>query len=150
MPTHCCVPVCKQYGYVDKSGRKLYHKFPSDEGLKKKWIAAIKRDEGPLFRISKATKVWPLHFLETNFWENVASGHRLLKESAVPSIFPFRKTKPPRKPPRQRIPAIPASKKKCNELRLPADSQSSMELANAPDENQPALQEVVADQNVSP
>lgn len=92
-----------------------------------------------------------LHFLETNFWENVASGHRLLKESAVPSIFPFRKTKPPRKPPRQRMfPAIPASKKKCNELHLPADSQSSMELANAPDENQPPLQEVVADQNVSP
>lgn len=128
-----------------------YHRFPSDKGLKKKWIAAIKRDEGSLFRISKATKVCSLHILETNFWENVASGHRLLKKSAVPSIFPFRKTKPLRKPPRQRMfPAIPASKKKCNELHLPADSQSSMELANTPDENQPPLQEVVSDQNVSP
>lgn len=90
-----------------------YHRFPSDVGLKKKWIAAIKRDEGPLFRVSKATKVCSLHFLATDFCTNVASGHRLLLESAVPSIFPFTKTKPPIKLPRQRASStIPAPKPK--------------------------------------
>lgn len=36
-----------------------YHRFPSDAGLKKKWIATIKRDEGPLFRVSKGKKCAP-------------------------------------------------------------------------------------------
>ncbi|KAH7969497.1 hypothetical protein HPB52_018994 [Rhipicephalus sanguineus] len=70
-----------------------------------------------------------------------------VSDEAVPSIFPFRKTKPPRKPPRQRTSsAIPASKKKCTELHPPADSP--MDLASAPDENEAPQQEIVADQNV--
>ncbi|CAN7948855.1 unnamed protein product [Ixodes hexagonus] len=155
MPTHCCVPVCTQYGYADKSGRKVsYHRFPSDAEIKKKWIAAIKRDEGPLFQVSKSTKVCSLHFLETDFWTNVASDHRLLQGSAVPSVFPFRKTKPSRKPPCQRtVSTSPARKSKKNkEHHAPADADSQPpmeeecpEPSSTPDENQPPLQEVLAE-----
>uniref|UniRef100_A0A0K8RLC7 THAP-type domain-containing protein n=1 Tax=Ixodes ricinus TaxID=34613 RepID=A0A0K8RLC7_IXORI len=129
MPTHCCVPVCTQYGYVDKSGRKVsYHRFPGDAEIKKKWIAAIKRDEGPLFQVSKSTKVCSFHFLHTDFFTNVASGHRLLRESAVPSVFPFRKTKPPRKPPRQRTASSAQKSKKSKEQHVPADADSQPQM----------------------
>ncbi|CAN7988745.1 unnamed protein product [Ixodes pacificus] len=128
-----------------------YHRFPGDAEIKKKWIAAIKRDEGPLFQVSKSTKVCSFHFLHTDFFTNVASGHRLLRESAVPSVFPFRKTKPPRKPPRQRTASSAQKSKKSKEQHAPADTDSQPqmeeecpELSSTPDENQLPLQEVSA------
>ncbi|CAN7949879.1 unnamed protein product [Ixodes hexagonus] len=103
MPTHCCVPLCKRYGYANKSGRKVsYHKFPTDVAMKKRWIAAIKRDEGPFFSVSKATKVCSEHFVEGDFWKGAASGRQLLRDTAVPSVFAFQKVKPSRKAPLQR------------------------------------------------
>ncbi|XP_049268707.1 uncharacterized protein LOC119382223 [Rhipicephalus sanguineus] len=105
MPVNCCVPLCTQFGSFDKSGNKVsYHRFPRDEDTYKKWIAAIRRDEGPLFKVCKATKVCSLHFLQTDFVANVANGYRHLHSSAVPSVFPFKQVKPSRKPPAQRAP----------------------------------------------
>ncbi|CAN7977461.1 unnamed protein product [Ixodes persulcatus] len=103
MPTHCCVPLCKRYGYTSESGRKVsYHRFPTDVALKKRWIAAIKRDEGPFFSVSKATKVCSEHFVTADFWNGVASGRQLLRDRAVPSLFAFQKVAPTRKAPLQR------------------------------------------------
>ncbi|CAN8032360.1 unnamed protein product [Ixodes persulcatus] len=100
MPTHCCVPLCKRYGYTSESGRKVsYHRFPTDVALKKRWIAAIKRDEGPFFSVSKATKVCSEHFVTADFWNGVASGRQLLRDTAVPSVFAFQKVAPSRKAP---------------------------------------------------
>ncbi|CAN7987227.1 unnamed protein product [Ixodes pacificus] len=79
-----------------------YHKFPTDVAMKKRWIAAIKRDEGPFFSVSKATKVCSEHFVSADFWNGVASGRQLLRDTAVPSVFAFRKVTPSRKAPLQR------------------------------------------------
>ncbi|XP_064463332.1 uncharacterized protein LOC135374270 [Ornithodoros turicata] len=58
MPPHCCVPMCKQRGLADSDGNKVsFHRFPKDGTQFKKWIIAIKRDEGPDFRVTKYTKV---------------------------------------------------------------------------------------------
>lgn len=89
-----------------------YHGFPADPGMRKKWIVAIKRDEGPLFTVSRSTKVCSHHFLETDFVANVASGRRYLHESCIPSQFCFRPKKPPRKSPRKRQVTAPPPKKK--------------------------------------
>lgn len=62
----------------------------------KKWIVAIKRDEGPEFQIGKSTKVCSKHFRSPS----VASGRSLLRDSAVPSVFAFSKEKKERKPPK--------------------------------------------------
>ncbi|XP_070391023.1 uncharacterized protein [Dermacentor albipictus] len=117
MPVNCCVPLCTQFGGFDKSGQKVsYHRFPRDQDIYKKWIAAIRRDEGPLFTVSKATRVCSLHFLKSDFVANVANGYRHLHQSAVPSIFLFKQPKPSRKPPAQRAPLqkVALSKRKCN------------------------------------
>ncbi|XP_064461767.1 uncharacterized protein LOC135371725 [Ornithodoros turicata] len=112
MPVNCCVPLCTQHGRLDKSGQKVtYHRFPRDPELRKKWIVAIRRDEGTFFTVSNATKVCSHHFLETDFLANVANGYRHLHHCAVPSIFPFCKTKTSRKPPREREPP-PATHRK--------------------------------------
>lgn len=132
MPSSCCVPLCKQYGYVDKSGRRVsYHKFPTDVHMKKRWIIAIKRDEGPQFSVSGATKVCSDHFVESDFWRSMASGRRLLRDTAVPSVFAFRKVKPPRKPPLQRSACPLPSKKTARK-----QEEEAPETLRADNENQ--------------
>ncbi|CAN8002667.1 unnamed protein product [Ixodes pacificus] len=71
--------------------------------MKNRWIAAIKRDEGPFFSVSKATKVCSEHFVTADFWKGVASGRQLLRDTAVPSVFAFQKVTPSRKAPLQRL-----------------------------------------------
>ncbi|XP_064462707.1 uncharacterized protein LOC135373434 [Ornithodoros turicata] len=107
MPTHCCVPLCKQRGTKDSDGNKVsFHRFPNDETLYKKWIIAIKRDEGKDFQVTKCTKVCSKHFRACDFIPGVASGHNLLRDTAVPSVFAFSKPCKVRKPPKQRA-ALP-------------------------------------------
>lgn len=105
MPTYCCVPLCKQSGYLDTSGAKVsFHRFPRNEDTRKRWMAAIKRDEGPSFQVSMATKVCSKHFVTEDFVPNVASGQRMLRDDAVPSVFSFKKPKRVRSAPRARLP----------------------------------------------
>ncbi|KAM7285036.1 tRNA (adenine(37)-N6)-methyltransferase isoform X1, partial [Ixodes scapularis] len=105
MPTYCCVPLCKQSGYLDTSGAKVsFHRFPRNEDTRKRWIVAIKRDEGPSFQVSMATKVCSKHFVTEDFVPNVASGQRMLRDDAVPSVFSFKKPKRVRSAPRARLP----------------------------------------------
>lgn len=99
---------------------------------------AIKRDEGALFNVSKATRVCSLHFIESDFIANVANGYRHLHQAAVPSVFAFKKTKAARKPPAKRTPlrTVPVSKRK----RHVADLEPQAVSANIPaDENSPGV-----------
>jgi hypothetical protein len=49
---HCCVVFCAndwryKDKYYEKTGKVLhFHKFPSNEQLRKEWIVAIRCDEG--------------------------------------------------------------------------------------------------------
>lgn len=81
-----------------------FHRFPKNNENYKRWIAAIKRDEGRHFQVSSVTKVCSRHFLPEDFLPNVASGLKLLRDSAVPSLFSFKKPKQRRRAPRARVP----------------------------------------------
>ncbi|KAH8033808.1 hypothetical protein HPB51_016263 [Rhipicephalus microplus] len=79
-----------------------FHRFPKDAMIYKKWIVAIKKDEGPEFQVGKSTKVCSKHFRSSDFIPSVVSGRSLLRDSAVPSVFAFSKEKKERKPPKPR------------------------------------------------
>ncbi|CAN7981661.1 unnamed protein product [Ixodes pacificus] len=105
MPVHCCAPMCKQRGIKDSNGNKVsFHRFPKDSMVYKKWIVAIRRDEGPEFQVSKWTKLCSKHFHESDYIPSVVSGRKLLRDTAVPSVFSFSKEKTVRKPPKKRAP----------------------------------------------
>ncbi|CAN7981346.1 unnamed protein product, partial [Ixodes pacificus] len=106
MPFHCCVPLCKQKGLKDASGNKMsLFAFPSDPVVRKKWVIAIKRDEGKHFTITKYTKLCSGHFQQSDYPPNVAGNRRYLKQQAVPSVFAFNVSKkPPKKKPCERQP----------------------------------------------
>ena len=92
MPTSCCVPECTKKGYLHENGRKVSHfKFPDDPLRRKKWIHAIRRDEGVYFQIQEWTKVWSRHFREYDFIKTL-SGRRDLRSNAVTSLFPWSRT----------------------------------------------------------
>ncbi|XP_077508362.1 uncharacterized protein LOC144119669 [Amblyomma americanum] len=86
--------VCPSKRRAQKQG--LFSRVPQKSWFEKKWIAAIRRDEGKEFRISKHTKVCSKH--------NYATGTRRLKNDAVPSIFSFahKQSKVQRKPSKKR------------------------------------------------
>lgn len=57
----------------------------------RKWIHVIRGDPGINFTLGQTTKVCSKHFTPDDFVPNVASGRLYLKDSAVPSVFPFSK-----------------------------------------------------------
>ena len=80
-----------------------FHKFPSDKSSRDEWIRAIRRDVGKYFSITKNTRVCSRHFKESDFERSLA-GKRILKATAVPSIFPWKESSPKkRKPPTARV-----------------------------------------------
>ena len=92
MPTHCCVPGCVKKGYSDEDGNKVsYIIFPVEKGLRKKWIHAIRRDEGKDFQIKPTTKVCSRHFRENDIKKTLA-GKFQLRPGAVPSLFSWTRT----------------------------------------------------------
>ena len=103
MPTHCCVPGCTKEGYREEHGSKVsYFQFPREKIVKKKWIQAIRRDEGKDFKISDSTKVSSRHFRNEDLKKTLA-GKICLKPGAIPSIFSWIRTSPrKRKPPTER------------------------------------------------
>ncbi|KAM7313600.1 uncharacterized protein ISCGN_003453 [Ixodes scapularis] len=64
-----------------------YFGFPKDKELFKKWIVAIRRDEGKHFKVSKSTKVCSKHFKDKDFLPGYVNGGKFLKEGIVPSTF---------------------------------------------------------------
>lgn len=82
----CSVPVCtcsaKKQPYLS------FHSFPVNGEVRRKWIQAIRRDEGPNFRIKKgSTYVCSRHFTSDDFVLGISV--RRLKPDAVPSLFPW-------------------------------------------------------------
>ena len=69
---HCSVPLCtsnKQHQpYLS------FHGFPTEMSLRKKWIQAVRRDEGPNFKIKQgSTFVCSRHFSESDYTNATAS-----------------------------------------------------------------------------
>ncbi|XP_078348406.1 uncharacterized protein LOC144633403 [Oculina patagonica] len=91
---HCCVPLCNNdQRKSSATGKKLkFFNFPKDGQLRKAWIIAIRRDEGPLFKIQKdSTLVCSEHF-KTDEIQTTLAGRKRLRDQAVPSVFAWTKT----------------------------------------------------------
>ncbi|XP_078328283.1 uncharacterized protein LOC111105514 isoform X2 [Crassostrea virginica] len=84
---YCCVPQCNGNARIHKD--LSFHRIPSLKipELRKRWIIAIRRDEGPLFKT------------EDFRWTLV---RKCLKPDAVPSVFPWTSEVNTRKPPKER------------------------------------------------
>lgn len=64
-----------------------FHDFPADSEARSRWVRAMRRDEGPQFKILRgSTFICSLHFSEEDTSVS-ASGKRTLKKGAVPSRF---------------------------------------------------------------
>ncbi|XP_069122756.1 uncharacterized protein [Argopecten irradians] len=94
---YCCVPHCNGNAKLHKD--LSFHRFPSEkkEDLRKRWIIAIRRDEGPDFKIQKWTVLCSRHFTEKDFRWTVS--RRCLRPQAVPSVFDWTQAGSTRKPP---------------------------------------------------
>ncbi|KAL9975993.1 hypothetical protein ACROYT_G013222 [Oculina patagonica] len=91
---HCCVPLCNNdQRKSSATGKNLkFFNFPKDGQLRKAWIIAIRRDEGPLFKIEKdSTLVCSEHF-KTDEIQTTLAGRKRLRDQAVPSVFAWTKT----------------------------------------------------------
>ena len=95
---YCCVPLCRNSSNQSERERlgleKLsFHSFPDQKTpLAKEWIAKIRRDVGPSFRITKRTKICSMHFNPDDFYHSefdIQTTRPRLKPTAVPSIFPW-------------------------------------------------------------
>ncbi|XP_035267333.1 chromosome alignment-maintaining phosphoprotein 1-like isoform X1 [Anguilla anguilla] len=80
----CSVPLCSTSKL--KQPYLSFHCFPSDKQLLKKWVQAIRREEGKNFTIKRgSTYVCSLHFKSEDF--TPAEGRKRLKKDAVPCRF---------------------------------------------------------------
>ncbi|XP_048022895.1 uncharacterized protein LOC125253136 [Megalobrama amblycephala] len=78
----CCVPQCSNS--KQKQPYLSFHDFPSNALQRKKWVCAIRRDEGPTFVIRRAsTLVCSQHFTAADDIQ----GSCRLKVGVVPSLF---------------------------------------------------------------
>ncbi|XP_017309237.1 uncharacterized protein LOC108256664 isoform X2 [Ictalurus punctatus] len=81
---HCSVPTCTNNS--SKQPYLSFHSFPTDVLVRRKWICAIRRDEGEHFKILRgSTYVCSQHFKESDY--SKTSGRKRLKHGAVPSRF---------------------------------------------------------------
>ncbi|XP_022526521.1 THAP domain-containing protein 2-like [Astyanax mexicanus] len=90
----CSVPRCSNS--KQKQPYLSFHSFPADNEQKKKWVRAIRRDEGTNFVIRRgSTFVCSLHFTAADYRE----GSSRLKAGAVPTRFQWNKFNVPPKSP---------------------------------------------------
>ncbi|XP_062595371.1 52 kDa repressor of the inhibitor of the protein kinase-like, partial [Saccostrea cucullata] len=125
---YCCVPLCSEDSR--RGTATSFHSFPKDPSARKEWIIKIRRDEGPDFHISKSTYVCSKHFKEDDIVKTL-TGLRKLKKGTVPSIFPWTKIAPSRKPPKKREgppqeeTSVIKKKKTSSSISLDTDQHSS-------------------------
>lgn len=87
---------------MSTSGEKIsYFTFPKDKVLKRQWIHAIRREEGPEFKILSSTKVCSLHFKTTDLKKSLNGIITLKSKGVVPSKFSWTSEKSKRKSPRK-------------------------------------------------
>ncbi|KAM7444500.1 hypothetical protein ABFA07_006897 [Porites harrisoni] len=130
MPTHCCVPECNQKGVKSPMREKVsFFEFPNQSSLRKRWIHAIRRDEGKNWQITRDTKVCSLHFRREDLRKSLA-GRTYLVDGCVPSRFAWSIPSPrKRKAPTERLPLpIPLSSKK---RLFTSDTSSEINIASS-------------------
>ena len=113
MPTHCCVPECTKKGYREDDGTKVsYFKFPTENVMKKKWLHAIRRDEGKHFKVTENTKICSRHFREGDIKKSLAGKNELRGVSKTQTSKTQTSDRRPRKHrPRKRRPRKHRSRK---------------------------------------
>jgi len=80
----CSVPQCSNSR--QKQPYLSFHGYPLNEDQKKKWVIAIRRDEGSTFVIRRgSTYVCSQHFTAADY----IPGSSRLKVGAIPSRFPW-------------------------------------------------------------
>lgn len=80
---HCCVPFCHASSKYNKV--LSFHIFPINEETRRKWLAAICRDN---LTITSHTRVCSRHFRKDDVRPTeVSGGRRLLKKGSVPTLF---------------------------------------------------------------
>ena len=97
MPHSCCVPQCKSSG--NQSGEKplkpvskfvTFHQLTKDMALRKKWIHAIRRDDGRHFTLTHHTTICSRHFAEECFvWTGLSKKRRKIKPECARTLFPW-------------------------------------------------------------
>ncbi len=86
--------------------------FPKDKTARKQWIHAIRRDEGPFFKIHDKTKICSLHFKPGDLKRSL-NGRVFVHEGKIPSRFELRLESPKkRKAPTVRQPLVPLVRNK--------------------------------------
>ncbi|PFX15002.1 uncharacterized protein LOC111344104 [Stylophora pistillata] len=131
MLRNCCVPNCTKKKYRTESGEKIsYFRFPDDTILKKRWLHAIRRDEGKEFRDSENTKICSRHFKPEDLVKAVGGQRVYVKAGVIPSRFSWSKAGSPKKraPPKCRnISSITG----CSNKELQQSQSQSQTTANA-------------------
>ncbi|TAF72267.1 MAG: hypothetical protein EAZ58_02370 [Flavobacterium sp.] len=61
--SHCCVIYCTNDWRRLNCQSMHFHKFPVNPHTKKRWIVAIRRDEGPDFKVSSSLTVTMYEFV---------------------------------------------------------------------------------------
>nr|XP_006825604.1 PREDICTED: THAP domain-containing protein 11-like [Saccoglossus kowalevskii] len=87
MPYNCCVPLC--FNNSSKNKNLHFYRLPKQETLLKKYTVLIRNDT--LKAESKQTRICSAHF----------DGGKKQWGSHLPTIFPWTKLKPSRKPPKE-------------------------------------------------
>ena len=100
MPQNCCVPNCTKKKYRTENGEKIsYLKFPDDVILKKRWLHAIRRDEGKAFRVNQNTKICSRHFKPEDLVKAIGGQRVYVKAGVIPSRFSWSKGSPKKRAP---------------------------------------------------
>lgn len=114
MVNKCSVPCCKS-GYNDNDNSSIsLHRFPQDSDRARLWLRAINRQD---FIITQNSRVCSVHFLASDYQEtstdsnptrkrrktNEVPSKKILKDTAIPSVFPGQPpyltvSKPPERP----------------------------------------------------
>ena len=100
---YCCVPLCRHSSAENTERAHFglphisFHSFPSivkEKARAQQWIAKIRRDPGSDFVINRNTKVCSEHFTADDYsGKDPQAARRVLKQTAVPSLFPWNSDK---------------------------------------------------------
>ena len=129
---YCCVPGCTQKGTVDPERSIVgFFGFPKDQNLRQEWLVKIRRDVGPHFKLTEATKVCSLHFLPSHVKNGIGGTKMTLYKEACPSRFPWRTSPRKRRPPVLRTTEAPRSKKRRLDESLSQNNEKERDLSDS-------------------
>ena len=126
MPQNCSVPCCPKKVYGENGVKISYHRFPDGQDVFKQWIVAIRRDVGVNFQVTEHSRVCSRHFKPSDYKCSIAGRKNNLKDTAVPSVFAWKKGSPVKqKPPKHRSPIKRKSPKKTSKTAMISASSNS-------------------------